>query len=137
MPTLTRWFVRTSLIYLVLGGMLGVVSQFPTTNIPGAYPVFIHLLTYGWLTQLVFGIAIWMFPVLSKEHPRGLEWLGWLTYAMLNLGLILRILFEPLIIIAPNALSKQMVLTSALLQWLASMLFVATIWPRARSSKAK
>lgn len=137
MPTLTRWFVRTALISLLLGTILGAASQFPGLHIPSAYPIFVHLFTVGWLTQLVFGIAIWMFPTLSKEHPRGIEWLGWTIYITLNLGLLMRIVFEPIQVVAPSDLSSTMLALSALLQWSAVMVFVGTIWPRARSSRAK
>lgn len=37
-----------------------------------------------------------MFPKYSNQLPRGHEALGWITYTMLNIGLILRAIAEPL-----------------------------------------
>jgi hypothetical protein len=31
-------------------------------SIAGMFPVYLHLLNFGWLTQLLFGVALWMFP---------------------------------------------------------------------------
>lgn len=163
MPTITRWYVKTSLISLLLGISLGAVQLYPKINLPGAYPIFIHLLTFGWLTQLIFGIAIWMFPTFSKEMPRGPEWIGWIIYASLNSGLILRIIFEPLLIIRPENLTSWAIkflkyfdanplilkilfsndviqwalFASAVLQWLAGVLFVIAIWSRTRGTKPR
>lgn len=93
MPLLTRTFIKTALIYLALALALGIALAFGATN--GLFPVYIHLLVFGWLTQLIFGVVYWMFPKYSTQKPRGHESLGWVTYALLNLGLILRAIAEP------------------------------------------
>src|SRR5574340_673049 len=84
MPTLTRWFIKTSFIYLALalitGLLLAAQSLFSLAAFGGLFPVYIHLLVFGWLTQLVFGVVFWMFPKYSTQRPRGNEALGWWTY---------------------------------------------------------
>jgi len=80
MPTITRWFVKTSLVLLVLALCIGFYQQIPSLPQNGLFPVYLHLLTFGWLTQLIFGIAVWMLPKYSSQHPRGYEWVNWLTY---------------------------------------------------------
>ena len=87
MPTLSRWYVRTALVALLAGVGLAVLNA----GRGGAgilAPTVIHLLVVGWLTQMVFGVAFWLFPKFSTDLPRGREWLGWLTYLTLNLGLL-------------------------------------------------
>lgn len=132
MPTLTRWFVKASLISLVLGLVTGVWQQIPDLGISGGFPVYLHLLTFGWLTQLIFGIAIWMFPAFSKEQPRGPEWLGWGIFVTLNAGLFLRVVFEPLQGLSPSTLGGWLLVTAAILQWLAGVGFVVNVWTRIR-----
>ncbi|ABY35174.1 MAG TPA: hypothetical protein DEF43_16180 [Chloroflexus aurantiacus] len=132
MPVLTRSFVKASLITLVVGLLIGIWQQIPGFSIPGLSPVYLHLLTFGWLTQLIFGVALWMFPVYTKEQPRGPEWLGWTIFACLNLGLLLRLIFEPLQGLAPSIVGGWMLVLSALLQWLAGVGFIINIWPRVR-----
>ena len=74
MPTLTRWFIKTSFVYLALalavGLLLALQPIFRLTTLGGLFPVYIHLLVFGWLTQLVFGVVYWMFPKYSTEKPR-------------------------------------------------------------------
>lgn len=132
MPPITRWFIKTALLYLVLALCSGIFLAFPTANpIAGLFPVYFHLLTFGWLTQLIFGVALWMFPRYSSTKPRGHEWLGWATFIMLNIGLLLRAVFEPLSssnIFLP--FSGWMLVIAALVQWLAGLAFVANTWAR-------
>lgn len=132
MPALTRWFVKASLVWLVLALVAGIVQQVPGVSIPGLFPVYMHLLTFGWLTQLIFGIALWMFPKFSHEQPRGPAWLGWTAFITLNAGLILRIVFEPLHAGHPAWWSAWMLILAAVLQWLSGIAFFAIAWRRVR-----
>ena len=133
MPPITRWFVKTALLYLLLALCTGLLLVWPGgAPLSGFFPVYFHTLTFGWLTQLIFGIALWMFPKYSAARPRGPEWLGWATYFLLNAGLVLRIIFEPLNSGSPTPFSGWMLVASALLQWLAGLGFVANTWARVR-----
>ncbi len=138
MPTLTRWFVRTSFIYLFFGLAVGILLALGQVNLlssfsTGMFPVYIHLLVFGWLTQLIFGIALWMFPKYSREQPRGNEGLSWATYVLLNVGLLLRVVGEPLNAAnAHNLFADWLLVISALLQWAAAIGFVLNVWPRVK-----
>lgn len=133
MPPQTRWFLKAALVYLILALCTGIMLALPgKTLIPGLFPVYIHTLAFGWLTQLIFGVAFWMFPKYSREKPRGHGWLGWAAFILLNTGLVLRIIFEPLHAAAPAPFIGWMLAASAALQWLAGLAFVANTWPRIR-----
>jgi hypothetical protein len=132
MPTITRWFIKAALVSLVLGLAAGIWQQVPEATTTGIFPVYLHLLTFGWLTQLIFGIAIWMFPMHSKEHPRGPKWLGWSVFAALNTGLLLRVIFEPLQSLSPTTLGARALVAAAILQWLSGVGFTAAVWNRIR-----
>ena len=133
MPKLTRWFLKAALVYLILALCSGILLVLPDgAPMAGLFPVYIHTLVFGWLTQLVFGVAFWMFPKYSKDLPRGHEWLGWVTFVLLNLGLLLRVVFEPL----QNNVSSPMIgwilVLAAVFQWLSGTAFVANTWTRVR-----
>src|SRR5574338_500029 len=100
MPPLTRWFVKTSFVYLILALVTGLLlmmqSTFKWIMPSGFFPIYVHLFVLGWLTQLIFGVVYWMFPKYSNEKPRGSEALGWWTYALLNIGLLVRTIAEPI-----------------------------------------
>jgi hypothetical protein len=84
----------------------------------------------GWVTELIFGVVFWLFPRYNKEMHRGRPWLGWGVYVSLNLGLLLRVIAEPLNAYQPGEIWGWLLPLSALLQWLAALGFVANTWPR-------
>ena len=134
MPRLTRWFIRAAMVYLVGALALGILMVAPVAArvpvIRAIWPTYLHLLVVGWLTQLIFGVAYWMFPRFSAEKPRGDERLGWAALVLLNGGLILRTVAEPWHSITGSGGAALIV--SATLQMLAGFAFVANTWPRVR-----
>jgi len=48
------------MVCLAFALVLGILLTSGVTN--GLFPVYIHLLVFGWLTQLIFGVIYWMFP---------------------------------------------------------------------------
>jgi hypothetical protein len=130
----SQWFIRTAMMYLVAALVLGAVMQTPlAARLPlfrALWLAYVHLLVVGWLTQLIFGVAYWMFPRYSAERPRGSERLGWATFALLNLGLLLRVIAEPWHALAGRG--TALLVSSALLQLLAGWMFVVNTWPRIR-----
>ena len=137
MPRLTRWFVRAALVNLLVGlGLWLVPSAQPIVEVPGwmvaATPAFLHLITVGWLTQLIFGIGHWMFPKASLDRPRGNERIMWFVFFALNLGLALRVLGEPLLAQQNGWLPGLVLVASASLQWLAVAGFVVNSWGRVK-----
>ena len=141
MPRLSQLMIRTALLWMAIGysvGGLVLANQGLEIDarIGVLLPVFYHLLMVGWVTQLICGVALWMFPPYSRERPRGDERLGWFTYGALNAGLLLRVVFEPLHSwLAPPWLGWPLAI-SALLQALAVWAFVIAIWPRVKGRPA-
>lgn len=130
MPLLTRTFIKTALICFALALTLGIALAAGVTN--GLLPIYIHLLVFGWLTQLIFGVVFWMFPMQSKAKPRGSEPLGWWTYFLLNVGLLFRAIAEPIQSTQANSISGWALVFSAILQFTAGLLFVVNTWARVR-----
>jgi heme/copper-type cytochrome/quinol oxidase subunit 1 len=94
------------------------------------WPTYLHLLVLGWLTQLIFGVAFWMFPRYSAKEPHGSESLGWTSYWFLNAGLILRAVGEPSL--ALGARTGWILVLAALLQLGAGWAFILNTWPRVK-----
>lgn len=139
MPRITRLFVKTALAYfvaaMVLGLLLAVRPLLPapwSSAMGSVWPVYWHLFMLGWVTQLIIGIAYWMFPRFSKAQPRGSDRLAWITYALINAGLLLRAVAEPQLGSGPTWLWAWLVALAALLQWGGGMAFVANTWPRVK-----
>lgn len=137
MPPITRWWIKLALVYLVAAlGLSLVLATRAVISLPplvAAFgPVYFHMFLVGWVTQLIFGVAYWMFPKHSKERPRGSETLAVATMVLLNIGLLIRAVAEPLNALHPGAAWGSLLMLSAILQWLAGVGFVANTWGRVK-----
>jgi hypothetical protein len=135
MPPLTRWYIKSALIYLAAALLLAfALALSPSANLPlfirYMNPAYFHLFMVGWVTQMIFGVIYWMFPIITRARPRGNAQLGWTSYILLNVGLVLRVIGEPLTSTRPEAGFGWLLAVSALLQWLAAVTFVILTWPR-------
>lgn len=131
MPTVTRWFIKTSLAYLAASLALAVWLAAGSAY-AGLSQVFFHFFLVGWVTQMIIGVAYWFFPKYSADQPRRSESLGWVVFWLLNAGLLLRGLAEPLFTQQQEALWSLALVASAILQWLAGLLFVLNTWGRVK-----
>lgn len=137
MPLITRTFIKTGLIWFVLALVAGVVTALRSLQplpafMAGLTPVYFHLFMVGWVLHLIIGIVYWMFPKYSQERPRGRDELAWATYALLNGGLLLRVVGEPALAAAPDGPWGALLAASAVLQWVGGVLFVVNTWPRVK-----
>lgn len=135
MPPLTRLFIKTALVYLALALAAGLARSLPASEALPAFfayltPVYFHLFLVGWVLQFIIGVGYWMFPKYTRERPRGNETLAQSVYWLLNVGLALRVVAEPLQGMQPHAAWGWLLALSALLQWLGGMAFVLNTWPR-------
>ncbi|HXI35188.1 MAG TPA: hypothetical protein VNH63_13985 [Gemmatimonadales bacterium] len=137
MPPLTRWYIKTGFVYLVvalLGALL--LAAAPLIRLPAsvmaAGPAQIHAFVVGWLTQLIFGVAYWMFPKFSPEQPRGHNSIAVAAYVLLNAGLLARIVAEPWQAVHAGPWPAYLLVAAAVAQWLGGVGFVLNTWPRVR-----
>jgi hypothetical protein len=137
MPTLTRWFIKTALLYFVVALGIGAAmySNALTTRLPVLgviWPVYLHLLMVGWITGLIMGVAYWLFPRPERSRPAPAPHLGWASYAFLNTGLLLRVVAEPAAALDPLTPLRWLLPLSGVLQLGAAGAFVALMWPRVK-----
>ena len=124
MPTVTRWVLKTAMVWVALAMLAGVLMVWPgATGLP--YPTYLHLLTVGWLSNLIFGVAHWMFPRASAERPRGDERFAWAGWALLNGGLLLRVIGEGMRPVG----AANWLLTAAIVQFGAVLVWALHLWP--------
>ncbi|HMQ32441.1 MAG TPA: hypothetical protein PKD53_17040 [Chloroflexaceae bacterium] len=132
-----RVFIKTALGLLLASVLLGALLLANQglrlhSGLGALLPVYYHLLMFGWATQLICGVALWLFPPLAPERPRGDERLGWFAYGALNGGLALRAVAEPLQALQPSPWSAWGLAAAALLQVLAVWAIVFALWPRVK-----
>lgn len=132
----TRLFIKTALIYLLSSMFLGLtlvigkIVELPEI-LQNIFPVYIHLFIMGWINQLIFGVAWWLFPLLPNRQ-KGNEKLAYTLYFLLNTGLIFRAIFEPYNTINPNSFNSSFLVISALFQVSSIFIFVYLLWNRVR-----
>ena len=139
MPAISRLLIRTGAVYLAVGMACGVLAALPgdlvgPTLRRGVSVVSVHLLAVGWITQLIFGVALWMFP--RPGRPRSLpdRPLDRGAWALLNVGLVSRLVVEPGWTVPSGVTAwRWVLLLSALAQWAAVLYFAARLWRRVRS----
>ncbi len=129
--------VRLSLLWLLAGFIVGGL-MLVDRDIPGdwrlwAQPTHGHMLFVGWFLQFALGIAYWLLPrKRSPERPVGYNLrLAQLAVAALNIGLLCRVIAEPLERTGHTGNGTlTLLVVSAVLQVGAAVVFVTQIWPR-------
>lgn len=139
MTRYSKWAVRISLIYLVIGFSIGAVmlSDKGFTIYPPVVkllPVHIEFLMFGWFVHLIFGVAYWMFPRFTPKEtglrPRGFVRAAWVALVVLNLGLIVFAFGQ----LAHATTWFRFVGRS--LELAAIVAFFVNIWPRVKPMKS-
>ncbi len=92
MPRLSRWFIKSSLIYLLAGFALGtlILIQKGLGIFPAVWrwlPVHVELVIFGWILQLVMGVAYWILPRFGAKRRR--EAAAGLAFWLINGGILL------------------------------------------------
>ena len=96
MPGLSRYFVRSSLLCLGLGFVLGGLilsakAGLVTADVWMWLPAHIALLLFGWLIQLALGVGFWILPRQTGGN-RGRPGWAWGSFMACQIGLALVVL---------------------------------------------
>lgn len=126
MPRLSVWFIRASLLYLLLGLFFGalLLAQKGIPFYPPVwylFPLHMEFLLVGWLVQLAMGVAFWIIPRFSSGSSRGPVGLVWVSFALLNAGILIGTL---------QYWFPVAVLIGRIVEVVAGILFVIGSWQR-------
>lgn len=135
MPFISRLFIRSGLLYFVLAMVTGILLEFEPFALPPLMPLFWHMLMLGWITQIIMGVSLWMFPGRTREEGFIKQKWSWLTFLFLDIGLALRIIAEPMLSYSNSNFWRVLIVASAGLQVLAAVCYFIEIWPRVLTKK--
>jgi hypothetical protein len=136
MPLASRWMIRCSFIYLVIGFLIGagllISKAYPSyPQIWSPLPVHIEILIFGWIIQFTLGTAYWILPKSQDMASRYDQFGALLITLSLNLGILLNI-GDHLV-----HLSDYAWLAGRSLELLSVLLFIALHWKRVTSFRTK
>src|SRR5699024_305484 len=133
-----RLFIKTGLLYFLLSILLRVfIDLFTSYPVSSLIVLFWHALMLGWISQIIMGVSIWMFPWRTREESFKAQKLSWLTYLFLNTGLLLRMISSPLLDLSGFNIWGILLAVSAPLQLAAVIFYVLEMWPRVQSKKQR
>lgn len=97
MPRLSVYFIRASMLYMLLGFTIGGLmlankGLMLSAALWNLLPLHMEFAFVGWMIQLAMGTAFWILPRFPKRPARGDERLSWLAFLLLNLGITLVVL---------------------------------------------
>jgi hypothetical protein len=131
MPRLSVYFIRASLIYLLLGFTFGalILASKGLIIVPSIWillPIHIEFDLIGWLVQLAMGVAFWILPRFSKDPIRGKERLSWSAFILINAGILL--------VVSDGLLETNgLILIGRVFEVLALVLFAVGNWRRIKA----
>lgn len=131
MPRLSIHIIRTSLIYFALGSLIGagILFEKSFSYFPAIWlflPMHIEMLLFGWIIQLVIGVSFWMLPKFGSAPIRGNEKLVWVSFLLLNSGILLICISS--LIVNNDALA----FSGRLLELIAILFYARHAWPRVK-----
>jgi cbb3-type cytochrome oxidase subunit 1 len=133
---LLRPFIRASLIYFVLGFFIGVAMLMHPEYSGVLRYTHMHVNLIGAYGMLIFGVA---YHVLPRFAGRMLfsERLGYVHFALINIGLIGLVILFPLQHVTGSAAVGIALKIAAVLELSAVLLFVYNIWRTVFSPEAE
>jgi hypothetical protein len=132
MPPITRWFIKAGIFWFVTGVILAFIAQLPVLSTGSLLlPVYWHMLVIGWITQIIMGVSIWMFPRKKRDRLKNQSGFTVASFLLLNSGLVIRFLSEPFLpVLQEDPIVIVSVVISSLLQVSGILFYTADIWPR-------
>jgi heme/copper-type cytochrome/quinol oxidase subunit 1 len=138
MFTTVRYFIKTSIAFLMLGLLSGLHMLYAmkitkSGFAAGMITAHTHMLLVGFVLMMIMGVALWFFPRAEKEDKRYNPALIWITYFLMSAGTLLRFSFEILNSYLVIQFFDIIIVISGTFQVLAVIFFFYSMWGRIRS----
>lgn len=83
----TQSFIVASLLYLLLGVLLGIDMAISPQRASSFIPTHVHLLLLGWVSMMIYGVGYHVLPRFSGRPIRSVP-LAWVQFGLSNAGLL-------------------------------------------------
>ena len=138
MFTTVRYFIKTSLAFLVLGILTGLYMSFAKYVYQTGYgqeliSAHTHLILVGSVMMMIMGVALWFFPRPEKDDKKYNPDLISVTYWMLSISTALRFIFQVTASFYFISWVNIAIAIFSSLQVIAMILFFHSMWGRIRA----
>lgn len=138
MFTTVRYFVKTSLVFLVLGILTGLHMSFAkyishagfTQELISAHT---HVILVGSVMMMIMGVALWFFPRPEKSDKKYNPDLILVTYWLMTIATALRFIMQLIASYYYIQWVNIAIVVFSSLQVLAMILFFYSMWGRIRA----
>lgn len=132
-----RYFVKTSIIFLIVGILTGfymliaqnILKTGFTQDLISAHT---HIILVGSIIMMIMGVALWFFPRAEKTDKRYNPNIIWTSYWMMTIATSLRYIFQVTASLTEFESSGLMITFASFFQALAVILFFYSMWGRIR-----
>ncbi len=134
---LVRYYIKTSLVFLILGMGVGLWAMLARDVLRRPVPFRLasahgHLLLVGFLVMIVMGVSLWMFPRPAPDDQRYREGVAAVVYWVMTASVSARFLGEAAVAYgAPPALG-WLSAAGGFGEFAGAGLFVFNLWSRIR-----
>ena len=134
-----RYFVKTSIIFLLIGIVTGLYlliarNYFDSWPHPDLVSAHTHLILVGSVMMMIMGVALWFFPRPEKDDKLYKPDLILVTYFIITASTLIRFFSQVIsAFVLPNELLKSLLTISSIGQVIGIIIFFISIWGRIRS----
>lgn len=137
MFTNVRYFIKTSVIFLIAGIAAGIYMSFAKNifHFPfGAELVsaHTHIILVGSVMMMIMGVALWFFPRAEKDDKKYNPDLIKITYWIMTVSTSVRFIFQVISSFDYENWLNAVISAASLLQAAAIILFFYSMWGRIR-----
>lgn len=138
MFTTVRYFIKTSIVFLIIGILTGLYVSikeyiFNTGYSSELITAHTHIILVGSVMMMIMGVALWFFPRPEKRDKKYNPNLILLTYWIMTISTALRFIFQVLLSSTFSEWISIAVSIFSFFQIVAILLFFYSIWGRIRS----
>jgi cbb3-type cytochrome oxidase subunit 1 len=138
MFTTVRYFIKTSIIFLIVGLLTGLYMSVSLNILDKGYAqdlisTHTHLILLGTVMMMIMGVALWFFPRPEKEDKHYSPTLITIVYWLLTCSTSLRFIFQVINAFNYSKVNGVLVTGFSFLQIIGILLFFYSIWGRIRS----
>lgn len=133
-----RYFIKTSLAFLILGILAGLYMSFSKYIYQTGYSqelisAHTHLILVGSVMMMIMGVALWFFPRPEKDDKKYNPDLILITYWLITIATALRFVSQVIVSFYYISWVSTSIVIFSSFQVMAMILFFYSMWGRIRA----